>query len=239
MDAAYTAVHIEEDREHWWFRGRLAVLHSVLGRALPSRPVRILELGCGTGNVLGTLAHLGQAVGMEVNADLRAVAVSSGLDVRPGALPNDTVVDPGWADLVLLLDVVEHLEDDAAALRAAHRALRPGGLLLVTVPAYGWLWSSHDVMLGHRRRYTARRLRDLARAAGFRVERTSYFNPLLSPVVALVRLSKRARGDESHDLRRPAAAINRALASVFAFERHLLALVPLPFGSSLFLLARR
>lgn len=239
MDAAYTRIHIEEDRDHWWFRGRLVVLHSVLRHAVPARPVRILELGCGTGNVLGTLGALGEIVGMEVNPDLRAVALASGLDVRPGALPGETAVAPGWADVVLMLDVIEHLEDDVAALRAAREALRPDGIVLVTVPAYAWLWSAHDVTLGHRRRYTAGRLRDVARAAGFHVDRTSYFNTLLFPAVALVRLLKRVRHDREHDLKRPPAPINRTLAGLFGLERHLLRAVDLPCGSSLFLLGRR
>src|SRR5437870_4657005 len=102
MDAAYTLAHIEEDREHWWFQGRLTVLHALLRRVLPSRRLRILELGCGTGNVLGTLGEFGELVGMEMNADLRAVAVASGLDVRAGTLPGETGVERGSADVVLM-----------------------------------------------------------------------------------------------------------------------------------------
>jgi SAM-dependent methyltransferase len=239
MDAAYRAVHIEEDRTHWWFRGRLAVLQSVLRRALPRRPVHLLELGCGTGNVLGTLTDLGQAIGMEMNPELRAIAVAAGLDVRAGALPHDAVVEPGWADVVLLLDVIEHLDDDVAALVAAHRALRADGIVMITVPAYRWLWSAHDVRLGHRRRYTAARLRDVARTAGFRVERTTYFSTLMFPAVALVRLLKQLRRRGDHDLQRPPVLVNRAAAWLFGLERHLLRLSDLPFGSSILLLGRR
>ncbi len=239
MDPAYVAVHMEEDRRHWWFRGRLAVLLAVLRRALPRRPVRLLELGCGSGNVLGALGEFGEAVGMETHPALAAAARAAGLDVRPGALPGDLVVPPGWADVVLLLDVLEHLEDDAAALAAARRALAAGGLLVVTVPAYGWLWSAHDVALGHRRRYTAGTLRRLVECAGFAVERVSYFNTLLFPAVALARAWKRLTGGSAHDLRRPVPPVNRGLEWVFALERHVVPRVSLPFGSSLLLLARR
>jgi len=239
MDPAYVATHVEEDRRHWWFRGRLAVLLAILRRVLPPGHARLLELGCGTGNVLAALAEFGEAVGMETHPDLAAAARAAGLDVRQGALPDDLVVPPGWADVVLLLDVIEHVADAGAALAAARRALAPRGLLVVTVPAYPWLWSAHDVALGHRRRYTARGLRRLAEGAGFTVERVSYFNTLLFPVVALARAWKRFTGDATHDLHRPAPVLNRGLERLFALERYVVPRVPLPFGASLLLLGRR
>jgi len=239
MDRAYVAVHLEEDRAHWYFRGRLAVLLAALRRRLPRGRLRLLELGCGSGNVLAALGALGEAVGMEADPELRAAARAAGLDVRAGALPGETGVPPGWADAVLLLDVIEHLDDDRAALAAARTALREGGTLVVTVPAAPWLWSAHDVHLGHRRRYTARALRAAVEAAGFRVAYVSHFNTVLFPAVALVRLWKRVRGDERHDLRRPAPAVNRLLTALFALERHVVPRWPLPVGASLLLVARR
>jgi SAM-dependent methyltransferase len=239
MDPAYVATHMEEDRLHWWFRGRLAVITAALERALPQRPVRLLELGCGTGNVLGALGRFGEAVGMETHPDLVAAARAAGLDVREGRLPGDLVVPPGWAEVVLLLDVLEHLDDEAAALETGRRALAEGGLLVATVPAYQWLWSGHDVALGHRRRYTASRLRGVVERAGFRVLRVSYFNTLLFPALALMRGWKRLTGDATHDLRRPAPTLNRWLERVFALERHVVPRCALPFGASLLLVARR
>lgn len=239
MDASYLAVHLEEDRRHWWFRGRLAILLAMLEREVRRRPARILELGAGSGNVLGALGRFGQAVGMETNPQLVAAARAAGLDVRPGALPHDTVVADGWADVVLLLDVLEHLDDETAALGAARRALAPGGLLVVTVPAYAWLWSGHDVALGHRRRYTARRLARVVGDAGFRLHHVTYFNTVLFPPLAACRAWKRLRGDHGHDLRRPPAALNALLERCFAAERHLVPRVRLPFGGSVLLTARR
>lgn len=237
MDAAYIPTHLEEDRLHWWFRGRLEVLLATLRRVLPRRPVRLLELGCGSGNVLVALTQFGEAIGMEADPTMLAAARAAGLDVRAGRLPDDRVVEDGWADAVLLLDVLEHV-DDVAALGAARRALAPDGLLVVTVPAYQWLWSAHDAALGHRRRYTAGRLRRVVEGAGFVVERTSYFSTVLFPAVAIGRLWKRWRHDPRHDLRRPRPALNRLLARVFALERHLVPHARLPFGTSVLLLAR-
>jgi SAM-dependent methyltransferase len=239
VQPAYTAVHIEEDRHHWYFRGRLAVLLAALQQVLPPPPRRILELGCGTGNVLQALGRFGEAVGVERDPDLRAVGRAAGLDIRPGALPDDIPVADGWADAVLLLDVVEHLDDDLAGVRAAGRAARSGGVVVVSVPAYAWLWSGHDVALGHRRRYTARQLRALLTAAGLRVEHVGYFNTLLFPAIAAVRLAKRLAGRGGHDLHRPSALVNAALTRLFALERHVVLRPGLPFGTSVLAVARR
>ena len=238
MDSAYLAAHVEEDREHWWFRGRLAVLLAVLRARLPRRRLTLVELGCGTGNVLATLGEFGEAVGVERDDRLRAVALAAGLEVRRGALPDDVPIDPGTADVVLLLDVLEHLEDEAASLAAARTLLAPGGLLVLTVPAYAWLWSAHGVHLGHRRRYTRSGLGRVVAEARFVVERVTYFNTLLFPVVAGVRMANRALRRAGHDLSRPPVRCNRALTRIFAAERHLLARTDLPVGSSLLLIAR-
>ena len=239
MDRAYTAAHIEEDRRHWYFRGRLAVLLRVLEHVLPSPPRRLLELGCGTGNVLQALRRFGETVGVERDPELRAVGQAAGLDIREGALPDDVPIDDAWADAVLLLDVIEHLDDDHAGLRAARRMLRPGGVMLITVPAYPWLWSGHDVALGHRRRYTAGTLRSVVAATGLSLAHVGYFNTALFPAIAGVRLMKRAVGGRAHDLHRPAEIVNRALARVFALERYLVLHPGLPFGSSVLAVARR
>lgn len=239
MDRAYTAVHIEEDRRHWYFRGRLAVLLGVLERVVPPPPCRLLELGCGTGNVLQALGRFGEAVGVERDPELRAVGRAAGLDIRSGVLPDDVPLPDAWADVVLLLDVIEHLDDDAAGVGAARRVVRPGGRVIVSVPAYAWLWSGHDVALGHRRRYTARGLRTVLGHAGLRVEHVGYFNTVLFPAIAGVRLAKRLAGGGGHDLHRAPAPVNEALARLFALERHVVLRPGLPFGSSILAVARR
>jgi len=235
---AYVAVHVEEHGLHWYFRGRRTLIQGVLRRLLPRRPLRLLDIGCGTGTLLSTLEQFGEAVGMDTSDALLAVARAAGLDARKGALPDDLVVPPRWADVVLLLDVIEHLDDDVAGLRAARRALRDDGLLVVAVPAYPALWSGHDVALGHRRRYTASGLRSVVETAGYRVQYLSYFNTFLFPAIASIRLWKRLRGDDRHDLRRPGPIANAVLERLFALERHLVPRRPLPFGTSLLLVAR-
>jgi SAM-dependent methyltransferase len=239
VERAYTAVHVEEDRRHWYFRGRLAVLLGVLERVLPPSPCRLLELGCGTGNVLEALGRFGEAVGVESDPDLRAVGRAAGLDIREGALPHDLPVADAWADAVLLLDVIEHLDDDHAGVRAARRTLRPGGVMVITVPAYPWLWSGHDAALGHRRRYTAGTLRSVVVAAGLSLVHIGYFNTALFPIIMGVRLAKRLVGGGAHDLHRPVESVNRALERLFALERHVVLRPGLPFGTSVLAVARR
>lgn len=239
MDPAYAAVHAEEDRAHWWFLGRRAVILAEMARRLPAEGSRLAELGCGSGGMLEAIGRFGAAVGVETDPVLRAHALARGLDVRAGSLPEAVPLEAGAWDAVCLFDVLEHVDDEAGALAACRRLLAPRGRLFVTVPAYRWLWSRHDELLGHRRRYTARRLRGAVEAAGLAVERLTYFNTLLAPAVMAVRLARAALRRPGHDLDRPAPLVNRALAACFAAEAGLLRWVSPPFGISLLLVARR
>ena len=238
MDPAYAAVHAEEDRAHWWFLGRRAVILAEMARRLPASGVRLAELGCGSGGMLEALGRFGTAVGVEMDPALRARARERGLDVRAGALPEAIPLEPGRWDAVCLFDVLEHVDDEAGALVACRRLLAPGGRLFVTVPAYAWLWSRHDELLGHRRRYTARALRRAAEGGGYTVERLTYFNTLLAPPIMAVRLARAALRRPGHDLDRPAPLVNRALAACFSAEARLLRWVSPPFGISILLAAR-
>jgi SAM-dependent methyltransferase len=238
MDPRYAAAHVEEDGRHWWFRGRQAVIRSVLGAALPRRPLRLAEIGCGSGGLLGVLAELGEVVGVEASPGFLEAARRRGFRVLPGSLPEEVPLPAGSQDAVLLFDVLEHIADDAGALRGAVRLLRPGGWLVLTVPAHRWLWSPHDEALGHHRRYSARGLRRLVEAAGLRPVRLTYFNTLLAGPVLLVRLLGLSAGD-GHDLVRPRPAVNGLLARVFSLEALWLRRANLPFGISLLLVARR
>jgi|HubBroStandDraft_6_1064221.scaffolds.fasta_scaffold55620_2 SAM-dependent methyltransferase len=238
MDPSYAAVHAEEDGTHWWFIGRRAVILAEMGRRLPAGGNRLAEVGCGSGGMLEALAPLGRAVGVETDAALREHARARGLDVRPGALPDDIPLETGSIDAACLFDVLEHVTDEAGALRACRRLLAPGGRLFVTVPAYAWLWSRHDEILGHHRRYTARSLRRAVEGAGFAVERLTYFNTLLAPPIMAARLYRALRGRSDHDLDRPSPLANRLLAACFASEARLLRWVSLPFGISILLVGR-
>jgi SAM-dependent methyltransferase len=246
MDPGYIAAHVAEEPHHWWLLGRQAVLLSVLRATLPPGRLRLAEIGCGSGALLASAGEFGEVVGVEASADFLEAARRRGCVVLPGALPNQLPLDSDSCDGVFLFDVFEHIDDDRAALRAVGRVLKPGGLLICAVPAYAWLWSYHDEALGHRRRYTARGLRRVAREAGLHPLRTTYFNTLLALPIVAVRLVRRWRtralgagSRPGHDLVRPAPWLNALLARVFSWEAGLLRWADLPFGVSLLMVARR
>jgi SAM-dependent methyltransferase len=231
---AYEIMARTED-EHWWFVGRRRILEAVIETLpLPENP-RILEIGAGTGGNLALLGRFGTVRAVELDDDARRMArEKTGLPVQQGFLPDGLPFDEPEFDLVCLFDVLEHIERDEAALRTLRGLLRPGGRLLLTVPAHPWLWSRHDEKLHHVRRYRAGELARVCRKAGFRIDRLSYFNLLLFPVAVLVRLADRLRaegnvaGEEP-----PPPLVNQALRAIFGSERLWLRRHDLPFGVSL------
>lgn len=236
MDAHLYPEMAALEQQHWWFVARRAILRSLLTR-LPLPPsAQILEAGCGTGGNLAMLAEFGQVRGMEANADAIAFANAKNIaEVRAGFLPHDIPFGGEKFDLIALLDVLEHLDEDAASLRALRTRLAPSGYLLLTVPAYPILWSQHDEAHQHKRRYLGRTLRATLERAGFRVQYQSYFNTWLLPVIALMRLLS---GSRDSDAKLPAPWLNRLLTRIFASERFLLGRLALPAGVSLVVIAQ-
>lgn len=231
----------ELDSRHWWFTARRQILAALISRLVrPPKAARILELGCGTGHNLAMLGQFGAVEASELDDHARALASERlGRQVESAALPDLSAFPSGAYDLIALLDVLEHVPDDAAALSAIRVRLKPGGKLLVTVPANKWMWSAHDVAHHHYRRYRKSELFDVARRAGFAVDLISPFNSLLFPLIAAVRLAGRIRGKGEADDSMPPAPVNSALAALFGLERHLVGRVPLPFGVSLVAVLRR
>lgn len=202
-----------------------------------SEAARILEVGSGTGGNLLMLSRHGHVSAMEMDDRARQIAADKtggAFVIRPGHCPDDIPFHGEQFDLICLFDVLEHIEEDVATLAALRSHLAPGGRLLITVPAYQWLWGPHDVHLHHKRRYTARRLRKVFSDSGLRIDRVSYFNTLLLPLAALGRLLDRVVSNgKSSGTKTPAAPINAALETLFASERHLLKRLNLPAGVSL------
>jgi SAM-dependent methyltransferase len=241
------------ERDHWWFRGRRAVYLGLLRRQLAGKRVsRTLDLGCGVGGFLEGLAQVSERV-QPADFDLPSLAfcarrelpanVAPPMLVRCDALP---FADASF-DLVCLFDVLEHLDDDRAALREVARVLRPGGLALASVPAHAWLYSNNDRVAGHRRRYSRSQLARALAAAGLAIERNTHSNVLLFPLIAPALLGAKlfervfARGDSTHtNLSWPMPAWGHALcARLFAAELPLSARFDLPLGHSIAALARR
>lgn len=225
----------ELDTSHWWYRARRDILATLIERRihLPEN-ARILEIGCGTGHNLEMLARFGRVDGIEIDAAARALASTRlGHAIKDAPLPELTGVDTCAYDLVAILDVLEHVEADRAALASIAARLKPGGRILITVPAHPWMWSAHDVVNHHQRRYTRKSLKAVIAAAGLRLDMMSYFNSLLFPLAAAARLGGRVTGKQDSDDTLPPAPVNSLFERIFAFERHAIGRVPLPVGVSL------
>jgi SAM-dependent methyltransferase len=225
MDRDYELQTHQAEDQHWWYRGRRTVLDVVIARlGLPQR-ARILDAGCGSGRNMVELARRGTVTGIELSET--SVALARQRDV--GEVVAGSVLEMPFAedsfDLAVSLDVIEHLEDDLGALRELRRTVAPGGSLLVTVPAYQWLWSGHDEINHHHRRYTRRSLQRVAEQAGWRQTRTTYFNSLLLPVAIVLRVLDRVSTkttESSLDLWVPPEPLNWLLERPLALEAALI-----------------
>jgi SAM-dependent methyltransferase len=224
---------------HFWFRGRRRLVDALLrDELLESR--RVLDVGCGAGGTLRWLLERGHtATGVDSSAASLEHAAQL---VPPTSLHRgDAVALPfpnGSFDGVLLLDVLEHT-DDAAALREARRVVRPGGWVLVSAPAYQWLWSFRDVDAGHLRRYSRRRIEEVVRRSGLVVERVTYYQCALFPILAGGRLAMRRRGRSLRDAEeRVPPLVNAPLTLLNSIEAYVARRIDLPWGSSLFVRAR-
>ena len=225
----------ELDTRHWWYRARRDILHTLIGRKIsPGANAKILEVGCGTGHNLAMLGSFGKVDAIELYADARVIASKRlGHPVFDARLPELAGISRGHYDLVAALDVVEHVEDDVAALKALGDCLAPGGRILVTVPAFRWMWSGHDVANHHFRRYTQTSLRAAIAAAGLKIEFIGWYNSILFPLAAIDRLIARVTGREGSTDTMPSAVINWLFGTIFALEKHLIGRVPMTPGVSI------
>jgi SAM-dependent methyltransferase len=245
MDPRELQAMLGHDERHWWYRGRRRIVRAEIDRLALPAGARILDAGCGSGRTLDELRDYGAVSGLELSEEGVAAARQRGhADVQQGRVEELPWPDASF-DLVTCLDVIEHTPDDRATLRELLRVTRPGGHLLATVPAYQALWSRHDVVNLHYRRYGRRALRAAAREGGWEVERTTSFNALLLAPAAAVRLAQRVRRSGDPDTHRSELTLsppwmNAALELPLRAEAAWLgAGHTLPFGLSLLVLLRR
>ena len=229
----------EHDERHWWYRARRRVVAELIRRKVPlPKDAKLLEIGCGTGHNLPMLGEFGQVEALEVDPIARGMAEKRlGRTVLSSPLPALEGVPDDTYDMVAALDVVEHIPDDKAALEGISRVLKPGGKLLMTVPAHQWMWSAHDVVNHHQRRYSKRDFKRLVNESPLKLESIGYLNSLLFPLAMAQRLASKLTGNEDANLAPPAEPINQVLERVFALERRVIGRIPLPPGLSLFAVA--
>jgi 2-polyprenyl-3-methyl-5-hydroxy-6-metoxy-1,4-benzoquinol methylase len=225
----------EHDATHWWYRARRDVLASVIRRKINLPPLaRILEIGCGTGHNLGMLSAFGDVDAIEIDDHSRGIAAQRlGRDIGASPLPELKDVADQSYDMVAILDVLEHVDDDRAALMAIAQRLRPGGTILITAPQYPWMWSGHDVANHHFRRYTKATLRKAVADAGLNMVMLQSFNSLLFPLAAADRIVARVTGRTGSDDALPPTPVNTLFEKIFGLERYLVGRVPMPPGVSL------
>ncbi len=223
------------DQTHWWYVARRRIIADLIAREIkPPKGAAILEIGCGTGHNFPVLKAFGQVDALEIDAPARAIASERlGQPVGDAPLPDLAGVPDAHYDLIALLDVLEHISDDRAALDGIKAKLKPGGRILLTIPANQWMWSAHDTVHHHFRRYNPVTLRAVAASAGLKIDLLTHFNTLLFPLAASFRLLGKLTGREEADDAQPAAPLNALFTGVFGLERHLVGRVPLPFGVSI------
>lgn len=239
MDRAIYDRMAEIDGGHWWFRARRRIVSALIEAQAGIGPnARILEVGAGTGSNLAMLQRYGTVDAIEPDDGARALASErSGIAVIGGLLPHGVPLEDGRYDLIVLLDVLEHIDDDLGTLQFLRRKLAPGGRLLLTVPSTPWLWSAHDVAHHHQRRYTADALKAVLKAGGFRLRHISHFNSLLFPLIVAARAVGKLTGREGGDDAMPPTPVNALLERTFAAERYWVTRRALPFGVSLLAVA--
>ena len=233
-----------EDR-HWWYSGKQRIVRNLLSRYLAPRTngekARVADLGCGCGIMLWHLSKEYEVRGVDGSPQAIEFCKQRGGTVAQGQLPGPIGLPEKEFDAVLLLDVIEHLEKDFDSVKSAAELLKPGGIMIITVPAYQWLWSKWDTHHHHYRRYNRKMLRSAMDHPSLKLEMLSYYNAWLFPLAATARIAGNVLSKEGEvgPIKVPAAPVNATFREIFASERALLGRVPLPFGLSVVAVARR
>ncbi len=240
VDSLLLREHLKLEERHWWFVARRRILLGVLERNLDLKGgLQILDAGCGGGATMESLCRYGSVRGIDISEEAVEYNRGRGREVILGSIERMPFADNSF-DLALALDVIEHVPDDLQALRELFRILRPGELLLVTVPALQMLWSAHDVSNVHYRRYTLGELRGRVETAGFEVVTATYFNSILFPLILVFRWLQRLRPrSTASDLTEVPQPLNTLLTGVFSLEKPFVGRIKLPFGVSALCFARK
>jgi SAM-dependent methyltransferase len=238
MELAYGQSYRELYQNHWWFRAREEFLTHFLERNNLANGLA-LDVGCGDGLFFDELRRIGCTPnGLEADQRLVSEETRQRYRVHIGYLDKHFQPDQPF-DLILMLDVLEHIEDDLEALRHAHRCLAPNGALVITVPAFQWLWTNHDDLNHHYRRYTKATLSQCLESADFQPFDFQYFYNWLVPVKLMVKAQEAVFERAPSNPQLPSASVNRILKSISRIEQKVTSVIKLPFGSSLLMASRK
>ena len=230
------------ESSHWWFVARRKIIQKAINNLDLPRNIRILDAGCGNGDNLSLLSTFGDLVAFEKNEYALKTAKSKKIGEiykaeLPDKLPNTIKTN---FDLIVLLDVLEHIDDDSKSLTTVRKLMNNKGIILITVPAFQWLWSEHDVIHHHKRRYSKLELREKLDSSGFRIKYISYFNTLLFPFALVERIGQKIFSPSNPEiLELPNNKINFLLEKIFSLEAIFMNKISLPFGLSLVAIAEK
>ncbi len=255
MRDSYYQKYFDVEVRHWWFKVRREMIHFLLNdltqpspclgegeRSSRNKSLEILDVGCGTGALLGELKDKYNVSGIDFSDKAVVFCKMRGIEnVTLGVGEKLPYVDNRF-DVVLVLDVLEHIKDDEKAMREIHRVLKPGGTIISFVPAFMMLWGITDEASQHFRRYTKLELVRKLESAEFKVIRSSYFNTFLFlPILAVRKLSKffpqKYKPEQETDIR--SELMNKVFYLIFKFESKLLRIINFPFGVSLMVIAKK
>lgn len=238
----YTELYTLE-KDYWWHQAKRKIVFETLTKRQKGRNhIRILDAGCGTGIMLSELLEqFPNSLGVDHSTVALNFCKKRGLsNIHRGDLEKKLPFKGSSFDVVTCLDVIEHLDHDDKAIKEFQRILKPGGELIITVPAYMALWTKHDEMLWHKRRYRRGQLAKLAKDHGFKIEKASYFYSFIAPVAfVLYRLGVMFKSRKSSSSVIPPKPFNWLLLQVCALERRLIDIVPMPTGISILLVAQK
>lgn len=228
----------ELEDHYWWFVSRRLMAQEWLEEFCPDG--KVLDLGCGTGALLQSLQETREAAGVDFSPLALEFCQSRGLKNLHEADAQALPLPDASFRAVITLDTLEHVPDDTKAMAEICRVLEPGGIVIINVPAFQWLWGPHDVALHHFRRYTPKMLKSRLEAAGFKVVRLSCGVFFFFPLVVAIRLAEKLKRREPEvKLPKVSPGLNRLLLKIMAFEAKLMTKIPLPWGSSVCAVAMR
>lgn len=235
--------HLEE--ANWWYAGRRDLVLNVAGRinkSISEKPLRILDAGCGTGMNLKCIQDMGEAYGLDISKNALRLSKSRGLSSLICGSADRLPFKSNLFDLILALDVIEHIEEDLLAIEELNRVLKPGGHLIITVPAFQFLWSEHDQAVHHRRRYAKSSIIRMLQSGGFENEKATYWNFFLFMPVAAMRIIKKFRRSNEKkqtDLAELPFCLNGLLKILLRIENRILGEFDLPVGVSVMCVCRK
>ena len=241
MEQSVYQEHIEQEESHWWFVARRSICWSFLSKIILPKEADILEAGCGSGGNLPMLAKLGNVFAFELSEKMLRYAKSRNIGiVEYGKLPQEIPFAGKKFDLITMFDVLEHIEDDSSALRELEKRLNSGGVLFLTVPALPCIFSQHDRLHHHFRRYTKQELINKLQQAGFSIDYINYWNFFLFPVALTTRvLYFFSNSTTSIGTKTPSAWLNYVLIRLVSVERFIMSRIHFPIGLSILVVARK